>query len=109
MVKYFTQLQETLAKQFDHEMSPVQRYLLVREKTHVFLFLETMIRRLDAERIKGELTRNLYGAMCKGNELTTYLIVTANNAKAHEIDGFMSSTRDQILSEIPVLNSPYQV
>lgn len=67
---------------------------MVREKTHIFLFLETMVRRLDAERIKGNMTRSLYGANCKGNELTTYLIVTASKAKAQEIDGFGRGIRD---------------
>lgn len=109
MLKYFAQFQESLGKQFEPSMSPLQRYLLIREKTHLFLFLETMVRRIDADRIKGEITRKLYGQMCKGNELTTYLIVTASKAKMHEIDGFMSATRDAISSVIPILNSPYQV
>lgn len=34
----------------------VKRYMLVREKTHVFLFLEAMVRRLDAEVLKGRVT-----------------------------------------------------
>ena len=94
MLKYFTQFQQILDRQFEPGMSPLQRYLLVREKTHILLFLETMMRRLDADRIKGDITKTLYGSMCKGNELTLYLIVTAGKAKSHEIDGFMSSTRD---------------
>ena len=53
-----------------------------------------MVRRVDADRIRGYMTRNLYGANCKGNELTTYLIVTASKAKAHEIDGFSRAIRD---------------
>lgn len=81
MLKYFAQFQEALGKQFEPSMTPVQRYLLIREKTHLFLFLETMIRRIDAEQVKGEITKKLYGNMCKGNELTTYLIVTASKAK----------------------------
>ena len=81
----------------------------MREKTHLFLFLETMVRRLSADQIKGDITKKLYGQMCKGNELTTYLIVTASQAKSHSIDGFISATRDTINSEIPILNSPYQV
>ena len=88
-------------------MKPQDRYLLVREKTQIFLFLETIIRRLDPEKIKGEITKKLYGQMCKGNELTTYLILTASKAKSHPIDGFLSSTRDTIATEIPILNSPY--
>ena len=107
MLKYFAQFQEALAKQFEPSMNPLQRYLLIREKTHIFLFLETMVRRIDADKIKGEITKKLYGQMCKGNELTTYLIVTSSKAKMHEIDGFMSETRDTISSEMPILNSAY--
>ena len=61
MLKYFAQFQETLGKQFEPSMSPLERYHLIREKTHIFLFLETMVRRIDAERIKGEITKKLYG------------------------------------------------
>ena len=71
-------------------MEPLQRYLLVREQTHTFLFLETMVRRIDAEHLKGPLTKKLYGERCKGNELTTYLIVTANKKKSQPLEGFMS-------------------
>lgn len=34
----------------------LRRYMLVREKTHVFLFLEVMVRRIDAELLKGKVT-----------------------------------------------------
>ena len=68
-----------------------------------------MIRRLDSERLKNEITKSLYGQMCQGNDLTRYLIVTADKAKANAIEGFLAATRDQIVTEIPVLNSPYQV
>lgn len=42
-------------------MSPLERYLQIREKTHLFLFLETMVRRLDPEAVKGRITKKLYG------------------------------------------------
>ena len=68
-----------------------------------------MVRRLDGDRLKNEITKLLYGQMCHGNELTTYLIITADKAKANVIDGFLAATRDQIETEIPILNSPFQV
>lgn len=40
----------------------VKRYMIVREKTHVFLFLECMIRRLDSEVLKGRITQAIYGS-----------------------------------------------
>ena len=75
-------------------MSPIERYLMVREKTHIFLLLETMVRRLDVNRLKGPITCGLYGENCKGNELTSYFIITANKALSEEIDGFGRSVRD---------------
>ena len=61
MLKYYKQFQDALGRQFEPGMTPLERYLLVREKTHVFLFLETMVRRLDSDRVKGEVTKQLYG------------------------------------------------
>jgi len=58
------------------------------------LFLETIVRRIDSEKLKNELTKALYGPMCQGNELTRYLIFTADKAKANQIDGFLATTRD---------------
>lgn len=46
--------------------------------------------------------------MSKGNELTTELIVAANKAKSHPIDGFLNGSVDTISSDIPILNSPHQ-
>jgi len=46
MVQYFVQFQSTLKKNFDED--PLEMYLQVREKTHIYLFLEIMIRRIDA-------------------------------------------------------------
>ena len=109
MIKHFTQFQEILSKQFESTMEPLERYLMVREKTHILLFLETMIRRLDPEIVKTQITKKLYGQTCKGNELTTYLIVTASKAKSIAIDGFLSTARGAIESEIPILNSPEQI
>lgn len=34
----------------------LNRYMLVREKTHIFLYIEAMVRRLDAEVLKGRVT-----------------------------------------------------
>ena len=56
MLKYFTQFQEIIGAQFEAGMAPLQRYLMVREKTHIFLFLETMIRRLDPDIVKTQIT-----------------------------------------------------
>lgn len=87
-------------------MEPIDKYLLVREKTHILLFLESMVRRLDPETIKTSITKKLYGEQCKGNELTTYLIVTANRTKSSLTEGFLSATKGLIESEIPILNNP---
>ena len=57
MLKYFTQFKEAIDRAFESRMTPVERYLLIREKTHYYLFLETMIRRLDTDRIKGTITK----------------------------------------------------
>lgn len=88
-------------------MEPLDKYLLIREKTHILLFLETMVRRLDPETFKTTITKQLYGEQCKGNELTTYLIVTANRAKSSLTEGFLGATKDEIESEIPILNNPH--
>ena len=48
-----------------------------------------MIRRLDGELIKGFITQEIYGQSGGSNELTKYLIVTANNAKNSPIDSFI--------------------
>jgi hypothetical protein len=48
---------------------------------HVFQFLEIIVRRLDVETLKGSITKQLFSENCKGNELTSYLILTANKAK----------------------------
>ena len=108
MLKYFTQFKEAIDREFESRMTPLERYLLIREKTHYYLFLETMIRRLDTDRIKGTITKQIYGQMSKGNELTTELIVAANKAKSHPIDGFLNGSVDTISSDIPILNSPHQ-
>lgn len=57
MIHYFTQFQEAIGRQFEPSMQPLDRYLLVREKTHLFLFLETMVRRLEASQLKGRITQ----------------------------------------------------
>lgn len=36
--------------------------MLVREQTHVMLMLEIFVRRLDADTIRGKITKTLYGA-----------------------------------------------
>ena len=76
--------------------------MLVREKTHVFLFLEVMVRRLDAETLKGQITQAIYGKQCQANELTKYLILTANDAKSQKIDSFFEH---EIECELAFLNS----
>lgn len=106
MLKYFTQFQDILAKPFEVGMDPLKKYLLLREKTHILLFLESIVRRLDPEILKTRITKKLYGDQCKGNELTTYIIITANKAKQNNTEGFLSATRDFIETEIPILNSP---
>lgn len=56
LITYFVKFQKTLSEQYDPSMSELNWYLLVREKTHIFLFLEIMVRRIDTDDLKGIVT-----------------------------------------------------
>jgi hypothetical protein len=50
--------------------------------------LEIFVRRLDADVLKGKITKTLYGPDAQPNELTKYLIETSDNAKRDKIPNF---------------------
>jgi hypothetical protein len=66
MVKYHSLFKQILDKSLAsgpvllsdelQQEAALKRYMLVREKTHVFLYIEAMVRRLDADVLKGRVT-----------------------------------------------------
>jgi hypothetical protein len=58
------------------------------------LFLEIFVRRLDAETLKTKVTKTLYGDSTAQNELTKFLISTADDAKSQKIPKFEERCAD---------------
>ena len=55
-----TKLKTSLSKKKEG-LNNVGLYMLIREQTHVMLFLEIFVRRLEADTIKNRVTKVLYG------------------------------------------------
>lgn len=67
-------------------------YHLVREKTHIMLFLEIMVRRLDIHVLKVKINAAL-GYPEDSNELIRYLTKTANSFKSTPVPGFSNKCK----------------
>lgn len=64
MVDYTKRFQEILNKPIQKALESedkTQAYLLLKEKTHIFLVFEVMFRRLKSETIKTTVHKRLYG------------------------------------------------
>lgn len=113
MVEYTKHFEEILKKPFkgSNIEKPINFYLLVREKTHIFNLFEIFYRRLSEETIKGEVHKKLYGPESQGNELTKVLIGMYNQVKKGPIEGFLLTCGDKgtTETEFPQLNSVHEV
>jgi hypothetical protein len=100
MVKYFdSRFKKTLEKSVV-DGDPLTRYLTVREKTHVFLLIEICVRRLDADTIKNNVTKQIFGPQAPANELNKYLIKQGEEAsKGVGVEDFIKAC-DSLTQEI---------
>lgn len=74
---FVSRIQPSLQKDLVH-LSQLELYNTVREKTHVLLMLEIVVRRLDPkEAIRGRVNKTLYHGDDAGNELIKYFITVA--------------------------------
>lgn len=70
------------------EMSTLDTYFLVKEKSFLFLIFEIFYAWISKESIKDKVHWALYGPQTKGNELNISLIKICTQAKKSKIDGF---------------------
>jgi len=100
-------MQECIKKSFD--LPAKQMYLLVREKTHIFRLLETVIRRLDNETLRGRVDKALFGEESGGKEMIKYLIQVSRDASKKPLEGSIKICGDAINVQVPEINSVAQV
>lgn len=80
-------LKASIERKLD-DLKNLPLYMLVREQTHVMLMLEIFVRRLDAEVLRGIITKTIFGNNAAQNQLTKFLIEKAENAKKERIPNF---------------------
>ena len=80
-------MQEVLKKTFD--LPAKQIYLLAREKTHVFLLLEIVLRRLDNDTLRYKVDKALFGEESGGKEIIKYLIQVSRGAAMKPAEGLL--------------------
>lgn len=110
-IKIFeTKLKASIERKLD-DLKNLPLYMLVREQTHVMLMLEIFVRRLDAEVLRGVITKTIFGNNAAQNQLTKFLIEKADNAKKEHIPNFEArcSELDSQNIQLPELNSLKQV
>ena len=104
-----TKLKSSLETTFDG-LQPKDLYMLVREKTHVMLFLEIFVRRIDSDTLKGRITKTVCGHDAENNTLIRYLIKEADRAKCEPHTTFLERCAELTPAiQLPHLNSLKQV
>ena len=99
LIEYFSDFKNRL----DAETTdPFENYLLMREQTNVFLFIEIIVRRLELEQLKKVVSKQIFGQNSAENELFKFLIDVSSQAQR-------KLKFNDLITQLPELNSVNQI